>query len=450
MAIISNAYKAPQASVAKVNSRLGRGRVNMLPWRSMPVRSLVAQAVSAGSGAESAPSFPFARPGGADPPKEYAELRKKCPISRARLFDGSPIWLITKLKDVCNVLEDNRFSKVRTHPGFPELSPGAKAAIAGREPTFVDMDPPEHTKHRGMVEYAFTPERAEQQRADIQRVADELADNMFRSTKPVDLAEAFSMPLAFKVIYSMLGIPFEDYAKLSGNVAVRASGSSTARDAAAAQQELTDYMDKLVSRKEQAPGDDIISHMIRDQLRPGHINREQLIATAFLLLVAGNATVASMINLGVLELLTHPDQLSDLRAHPELLPGAAEEVLRYHTASALALRRVAKEDVKVGGQEIKGGEGIIALNMSANRDEEVFPNPDTFNIRRTPNPNVAFGYGTHVCIAQWLARVELQCGLSALLLRKGAPQLRLAVPVSELKFTDPTRDVGLQSLPVTW
>ncbi|KAL4423466.1 hypothetical protein ABPG77_005418 [Micractinium sp. CCAP 211/92] len=393
--------------------------------------------------------FPFARPRTHEPPAEYAMLRQQCPVAQAKLFDGSPIWLLTKLKDCQQVLVDNRFSKVRTHPGFPELVPGAKAAVEGREPTFVDQDPPQHTKFRGFIEPYFTAQYGEKMRPGIRQKVDELIDDMKKGSKPANLQEAFSLPLAFKVIYELLGIPFSDYDFLSNNIAMRTSGSSTARDAAAAQQELTDYMERLVDSRVKDPREDVISWVIRDNLKKGEISRDQLAAHAFLLVVAGNATVASMINLGVMTLLDNPDQLEALKSDPSLLNSAVHEICRYHTASSYALRRVALEDVQVRDKTVKRGEGVIALNQSANRDEEHFPDPDRFDIRRSPNPEIAFGYGTHECIAMPLSFVELEEAFRGLFDGR-LNNLRLAVPASQLQFSEPRQDVGLVEMPVTW
>ncbi|KAI3427183.1 hypothetical protein D9Q98_007120 [Chlorella vulgaris] len=399
------------------------------------------------------PSFPFARPSGYEPAAEYAEIRaSKCPMAKAKLFDGSPIWMATKLEDLQAVLVDDRFSKVRTHPGFPELSPGAKAAVKGREASYVDMDPPEHTRYRSIFEPFFNEAAAAALRPSIEAKVNELIDGMERQAGAnggsVDLVEAFSLPLAFRVIYELLGVPVEDYETLSSNVAVRASGSSNARDAAAAQEKLTAYMESLIASKEASPSDDMLSRVIEGQLKPGLISRESLVAHAFLHLVAGNATVASMINLGLVSLLEHPDQMEALRKDPSLMPGAVEEICRYHTASALALRRVALTDVEVGGVTVRAGEGIIALNQSANRDEAAFPEPDKFDIRRDASAQVAYGYGTHKCVAMPLAMAELEVAFSGLLAR--LPSIKLAVPADQLQWSNPKGDVGLKSLPVTW
>jgi nitric oxide reductase len=413
--------------------------------------SVIAYQADPARDATQAPHFPFSRPKEAIPPKEYGELLRKCPISKAKLFNNNDIWLITKLKDVQTVLKHDGLSKVRTNPHFPELSAGAKAAIEGREATYVDMDPPQHTKFRSMFDPGFTPERVDRMVPGIRSKVEELINDMKKKKgkdESIDLQENFSLPLSFKVIYELLGIPFSDYKFLSNNVAVRASASGSARDAAAAQKQLTDYMENLVAQKEKSPGNDLISEVIQKHLKKGEITKDQLVAHAFLLLVAGNATVASMINFGVLTLLQHPDQLEALKKDSSLWPSAIREICRYHTASSYALRRVALRDVEIGGVKIKKDEGVIALNMAANRDPEVFSDPDRFDIRRNPNDHVAFGYGTHVCPGEYLSYKELEAALPGLFTQ--LPGLKIAVPMDQLKYTPPEKDIGLVALPVTW
>ncbi|CAF1244873.1 unnamed protein product [Didymodactylos carnosus] len=156
-----------------------------------------------------------------------------------------------------------------------------------------------------------------------------------------------------------------------------------------------------------------------------------------------------MITLGTLTLLQHPDQLNQLRQDPSLIKGAVEEILRYLTGSQFATRRVAIEDVEVGGQTIKKGEGVWALNASANEDESVFKDPTRFDIHRAPNPHLAFGDGIHQCVAEHLARAEIQIAIATLIRR--LPNLQLAVPDDKVNYvTDHTRDFGVTTLPVKW
>lgn len=399
----------------------------------------------------SPPKFPFARPAAAEPPAEYARLRATDPVSKVELWDGSHAWLVVKHKDVCSVLTDERLSKERTRPGFPELSAGGKAA-AKNKPTFVDMDAPQHMHQRSMIEPIFTREHIDAMRPHIQKTVDSLLDNMIKEggEKPVELVEKFSLPLPSFIIYGILGVPAKDLEYLTQCNAVRSNGSATATEAANANKELLDYLGDLVDQRVAKPLDDLISRLVVEQLIPGHIEKSDATQMAFLMLVAGNATMVSMINLGIVTLLQNPDQLNDLKADPCLAKVFVEELCRFHTASAMAARRVAKVDITLGGKLIKAGEGIIASNQSANRDEEIFPDPDTFNIYRKRGTEQALGYGwgPHRCVAEWLARAELEIVFATIFQK--LPNLKLAIPESEIKYSPPRKDIGIVELPIVF
>ncbi|EEH22787.2 hypothetical protein PABG_04998 [Paracoccidioides brasiliensis Pb03] len=399
----------------------------------------------------SPPKFPFSRPSEAIPPLEYAKLRATNPVSRVTLWDNSHPWLVVKHKDICSVLTDQRLSKQRTRPGFPEMNPGGKQAAKNR-PTFVDMDPPEHMHQRNMVASLFTRKNSETMRPHIKAIADILLDEMIQHgcENPVDLVEKFALPLPSYIIYGILGVPEHDLAYLTNCNAIRSNGSSTAAAAANANKELLDYIGNLVNKRLEKPENDMISKLVVEQLKPGHIDRLDAVQIAFLMLVAGNATLVNMICLGVVTLLQNPSQLADLKANPSLAPQFVEELCRFHTASAMATRRVAKEDITLGGQLIKAGEGIIAATQSGNRDEEVFPNPDIFDMYRKRGSETAlgFGYGEHTCVAEGLARTEMEVVFATLFQR--LPNLKLGIPQSEIKYTPADQDVGITELPVVW
>lgn len=215
----------------------------------------------------------------------------------------------------------------------------------------------------------------------------------------------------------------------------------------------------------QEPKDDLISKLVVEQVKPGHLAKEDAVQTAFLLLVAGNATMVNMIALvsplphihhqlqtnitqGVVTLSQNPSTLAELKSNPSLSRAFVEELCRYHTASALAMKRTAKEDVEIGGKKIKAGEGIIASNQSANRDEEVFEHADKFDIhRKWPEGKdpLGFGYGEHRCVAEDLSKAELRIVFETLYQK--LPELNIA---SEVKFTPLDKDVGVVELPVTF
>ncbi|RKU45605.1 hypothetical protein DL546_008006 [Coniochaeta pulveracea] len=316
------------------------------------------------------------------------------------------------------------------------------------------MDPPEHMRHRSMVEPFFVIDHVHRMEPYIKKTVNDLLDKLKEkgcADGPVDLIHEFALPVPSYIIYTILGVPFEDLDYLTNQAVIRSQGSSNAREASAANQNLLDYIGGLVDKRMQEPKDDVISKLAIEQVKPGHLTRDDAVQNAFLLLVAGNATMVNMIGLGVVTLAQNPPILSELKADPSVAGAFVEELCRYHTASAMAIKRVAKEDVEIGGQTIKAGEGIIASNQSANRDEDVFENPDQFDLhRKWPQDKdpLGFGYGEHRCIAEHLAKAELTAVFSTLYQK--LPDLKIAVPIDQVEYTPLQADVGVQKLPVTF
>lgn len=272
-----------------------------------------------------------------------------------------------------------------------------------------------------MVESFINGTALERMRPHIQRTVDSLLSKMIEDgcEEPVDLVEKFALPVPSYIIYGILGVPFEDLEFLTHQNAIRSNGSSTATEASNANKTLFDYISGLVDQRTKDPKDDLISHLVTEQVLAGHIEHADAVQIAFLMLVAGNATMVNMINLGIVTLLKHPSGLEKLKADPSLSPAFVSELCRWHVASAMATRRVAKEDIKLGGFTIKAGEGIIAATQSASRDEDVFSDPEKFDILRfVPKEQggrgedwvkgMGYGWGQHRCVAEGLARRELE------------------------------------------
>jgi cytochrome P450 len=394
------------------------------------------------------PSFPLPRNNPLNPPPHYGHLRNSGSLGKVRLWDGSEAWLITRYEDFRAVLSDPRFSADITRQGYPTVNAGMKVA-RGNYRSFITMDPPEHTAHRRMLTGEFAVRRMESYRPRIQRIVDGLIDNMIARGGPVDLVSDLALPIPSLAICEMLGVPYEDHDFFQSRARILASHTTTREEALAASEELCEvYLRQLIRKKDSCPEDDIISRLVANHVRKGDLTENELISMVRLLLIAGHETTANMTSLGALLLLRHPDQWAQLQSNPALVPQAVEEMLRFLDPTHSGRRRVALEDVNVGGHLVRAGEGVIALSLSANRDAGAFPEPDRFDINREARHHVAFGYGVHQCLGQPLARIELQTVFATLVRRMST--LKLAAPVEQLKFKDEMFIYGVKTLPVTW
>ncbi|MFI6293616.1 cytochrome P450 [Nonomuraea sp. NPDC050790] len=392
-------------------------------------------------------NFPLLRQCPFAPPPEYERLRAEEPISRVRLPPGGTAWLVTRYEDVRTVLSSPVFSADGTRPGFPTLLPGQAQLL--RKPPFIRMDPPEHSFYRRMLIQEFTVRRIKTMRPGIEATVNGLIDDLLAMTPPVDLVQAFALPVSSLVICQLLGVPYEDHEFFQTRSNVGVSGESTAREFAVALGELRAYMDALVTLKQREPGDDLVSKLVTEHLEPaGELRRDDLLMMCLILLNAGHETTANMISLGTVALLEHPDQLATLRADPELSPAVVEELLRYLSIADFVTTRIAAEDTDLGGTRIRAGDGVIALLAAANWDPAVFRDPEHLDPHRGNRHHVAFGYGVHQCLGQHLARAELEIALSTLFSR--IPTLRVAAPLTELPYKNGNLAYGLHQLPITW
>ncbi|WP_433556440.1 cytochrome P450 [Pseudonocardia xinjiangensis] len=392
-------------------------------------------------------SFPLRRQCPFAPPPEYDRLRAEEPVSEVQLLTGGTAWLVTRYEDVRTVLNSPAFSADGTRPGFPAPLPGFEQIL--QRPPFIRMDPPQHSFYRRMLIQDFTVKRIKTMRPGIQATVDRLLDDLLAQAPPVDLVEAFALPVPSLVISQLLGVPYDDHEFFQSRSQVVLSGARTAEQSAAALGGLRAYMDGLITRKQQEPGDDLLSKLTTEQLEPaGELRRDELLMMCLMLLSAGHETTANMISLGAVALLEHPDQLAALRSDPALLPDTVEELLRYLSIADLITTRIAAEDTELSGTAIRAGEGVIALLAAADWDPGVFPEPERLDVHRGNRHHVAFGYGVHQCLGQHLARLELEIVFSTLFAR--IPTLRVAVPVDELPYKHGGLLFGLHELPVTW
>ncbi|WHX23213.1 cytochrome P450 [Streptomyces malaysiensis subsp. malaysiensis] len=397
------------------------------------------------------PAFPQPRAAACpfDPSPELRGLAKWGPLTRVRSWSDSTPWVVTGHAEQKTLLSDPRLSADFSHPGFPSPVPHTGGKRGATDLSFVGMDDPEHARLRRMVSGAFTIKRVEAMRPVVREMVDDFLTRMLAGPKPADLVQALALPLPSLVISELLGVPYEDHAFFQTNSKVLVSAVATPEERATAHTNLYEYLDQLVGEKLAGPGDDLLSGLGR-QITAGELTRREAAAMGVLLLLGGHETTANMITMGTLLLLQHPEQLARVREadDPKVIVSAVEELLRYLSVVHLGRRRTALEDIEIAGRTIRAGEGVILLGELANRDPAVFPDPDRLDIGRDARHHQAFGVGTHHCLGQPLARMELQVVYPALFRR--VPTLRLATDLADIPFKYDAVIYGVYELPVTW
>jgi cytochrome P450 len=402
----------------------------------------------------------------ADAYDTYADLRAKGPVSRVRLtggaeeapsedsgeqrgfFGSQETFFVTHYDEVIATLLDRRFS-VDPRSGMTAEQVEQQEAKTPEEfrllsRSIISIDPPDHTRLRKLVQPSFTGRGIQALRGSIQQVVDDLLDQAELDAaergeaapdRRMDLIEAFAYPFPVTVISDMLGIPREDRETIRGwtEDLLRVDRGRVDEEVRAGLREFIDYLTELFERKRLAPADDMISRLVHAEEDGDVLDEDEVLATVFLMFLAGHVTTVNLVGNGVVALLTHPGQLAKLKADPGLARGVVEETLRYWGPVDFIGRRIAREDVEVGGTVIPTGEQATVSLASANRDPERFADPDVFDITRADaNRHVAFGKGMHVCLGAPLARVEGQVAFDTLFRRY--PDLRLAVPAEEVRW----------------
>lgn len=389
----------------------------------------------------------------ADPFPFYARLRAESPVCRVPLPGKRSAWLVTRYDDVVSVLKDERFAKDKLNALTPEQlgkQPWVPAIFQPLTRNMLDLDPPDHTRLRALVQKAFTPRLVEGMRGRIEALTEELLDAV-QGQGRMDLIGDYALPVPTTIIAEMLGVPAEDRHKFhrwSAAIMTVTAAVWSILKAIPSTWMFLRYIRKLVRARRAAPRDDLISALAQAEEAGQQLNEDELLAMVFLLLIAGHETTVNLIGNGMLVLLEHPDQLERLKQDPSLIRPAVEELLRYATPLLTATERYTREDVTVGGVTIPQGAMVFAAIASANRDERQFPNPDKLDITREPNKHLAFGLGSHFCLGAPLARLEGQIAINTLLRRTS--QLRLAVPRTSLRWRPGLVLRGLTSLPLTF
>jgi cytochrome P450 len=388
----------------------------------------------------------------ANPYPMYARLRAEDPVHWSALMEA---WVLTRYDDVAAVLTDSRFSADRRQARnrFAEEIARREEEFGpfGRTRTMLTSDPPEHTRLRRLVSKAFTPRMVEGLRPRIQEIVDELLDAVARNGR-MDVIRDLAYPLPVIVIAEMLGVPPErrDQFKHWSDEIVGALGGplvpqATLERSRVAVHELAEYLKGVIAERRREPREDLVSGLIAAEEQGQILSEDEMLATAMLLLVAGNETTTNLIGNGMLSLLRNPDQLERLRAGPSQVLAAVEELLRYD-GPVQATGRVAMEDLEVGGQKVTEGQAVLTVLGAANRDPAQFENPDELDLDRRPNEHVAFGDGIHFCLGAPLARAEGQIAFETLLRRFAHPRLE----TESLQWGGSFILRGLKGLPITF
>ncbi|MFI5611164.1 cytochrome P450 [Amycolatopsis sp. NPDC051903] len=354
--------------------------------------------------------------------EQYHILQRDEPMSRVQMPFGEPAWLATKYADVKLVTTDPRFSR--------ELAQGLDQPRMRRQQMgdgIMGMDPPDHSRLRRLVAKAFTARRLEQMREGVRDLVNRLLDDMQAHGDSADLVEELARPLPVTVICDLLGVPKEDHEIFSEWTQALVGDATAKGDVLDVYgDQLDNYVAGLVARRREEPTDDLLGALVYARDAGDRLTENELIAIAGAgLLTGGVETVSTALPSFVFTLLTQPELLAQLRADPDLMPTAIEELLRYVPINTAAMfARYATEDIRFGDVVVRAGDPVLPALHAANRDPEVFADPDRIDLTRSPNPHVAFGHGPHHCIGAQLARLELQEALKAILAR--FPDLRFA------------------------
>ena len=388
----------------------------------------------------------------ADPYPFYKSLFEKGPL--LQLPFGA--YALTRHADCFNVLRDARFSSNDEHKqGFENVGEMIKALgyedlLGLMTRIMLFADPPDHTRLRRLVSKAFTPKAIEAMRPRIASIVDEILDDVDVRGE-IEVVDDLAFKLPVTVISEMLGVPMEDHEHLRSLTAVAVAALDPSDNvelllpAAEGLRAMRTYFDELVEKRRGDLGDDLLSAMIAAEDEGDRLSHDELLDTMLLLFAAGHETTVNLISGGMLNLLTHPAELERLIADPTLITTAVEELLRFGPPVQFTARTTTTE-VELCGQTMPKGTELIVMLAAANRDPSVFTDPDSLDIGREDNRQLAFGGGIHLCLGAPLARVEAQEAIGRLVRR--FPGLRLVDSQVEWKPTTTIR--GPARLPLTW
>ena len=346
-----------------------------------------------------------------DPFTWYDQVRSASPV----LCDASTgTWMLFDYASVKRAMDDHAtFSSRVTHPG-------------GRAPEWlVFLDPPRHTRLRAIVSRAFTPRAISALSPRIEAISTELLDAQ-RDRDEIELVADYAEPLPVRVVAEMIGIPAEDHAmfarwsraivNLSHAITGGESGARAGREYIAVKDAIVRYLGDMIANRRASPTDDLLSALVCGEVDGERLSDEEIVGFFQLLLSAATETTTNLMSNAMLCFMDYPEQRTRLRASPEAIGTAIEEVVRFRSPGQIMFRQTTRE-VTLHGRTIPADRFVLLMIGSANRDPACFPDADRFDVTRTPNPHIAFGHGIHACLGAALARAEARVALPQLLAR---------------------------------
>jgi cytochrome P450 len=380
----------------------------------------------------------------------YQKLREEDPVHQITMPNGLTGWIISRYEDGARLLKDSRLlsnpHSLFTPQQVQSFFPLQKKSFFYKH--LLNVDPPDHTRLRSLVQKSFTPSAVEQLRSRIQRIADELLEPLLEQ-KQFDLIESYAFPLPIFVISEMLGIPKEDRNKFRewSNAFVSAVNHPERNNQILHKmEEFYRYLQNLLEERRNNLQDDLISALIQAGTEENRLTEVEIYSMVFLLIIAGHETTVHLIGNGVYSLLQHPEQYERLRAEPNLIHSAIEEFLRYMGPVEVTTNRWAAEPIQLHGKTIAKKDVVLISLASINRDPAKFDDPEKLYITREKNDHLAFGSGIHYCLGAALARLEGSIAIQTLLER--IPHFELAVDPKQLKWIPSMLIRGFQSLPI--
>ncbi|MGV2914916.1 cytochrome P450 family protein [Streptomyces alfalfae] len=396
----------------------------------------------------------FSREWESDPRPTYQQLHDTGPVHRVTLPSGSRAWLVTRHEDASAALANP--SLIKDPLRFGKRSRGILSTLPDRLRTvlfrnILEMDPPEHTRVRKLVARPFSAARISRRLADVETRAVAMVDAL-PEREPVDIVRAFCSPYPLRIVCDLLGVPDSEESRLRVQRWARVLNAGHAADTGAYVEcagEAMAYLEELVALKRREPGDDLASAMVASQEEEDGLSPEEVIGTLFMLILAGHESTAHLLSMSLLELARDPELRRDLAEHPELLPNAAEEMLRYTSPVKLAPWRYAAHDLALAGTDIRAGEGVMVGVAAANMDPAVFPGPGRLDIRRAEAVrHLSFGRGIHFCLGAQLAKMEAAAAFRAVLNR--FPDFTLAIAADSIEWQRGAMIRGPLALPLVF